>query len=328
MTLQLRLVITIALMIFGALLTNVIINSIISTEQMRDTLRVQLEKDLVAKRELVKEEIEFYFSTIEGQITSMAAAEGVIEASEAFKTAYDVYGSERNLSADSVKASVQGYYQNQFQSEYKSQNSDSADTSAMLRGLDNESLLLQYDFISNSPHPLGSKDMLYQPENNTQYGLVHEKYHDTFRTFLQTFGYYDIFIADATSGDIIYSVFKELDYTTSLRNGPYANSGIGEAFQKAIGLQKGQTWLTDFDAYLPSYNNPASFIGTPIVRNEQVIAVLIFQMPIDRMNNIMTMRQKWTTKGFGASGEIYLVGSDNTLRNESRFFLEDKKGYL
>lgn len=328
MTLQYRLVITIVLLLLTALLTNVIINSSISTEQMRSALQNQTEKDLIAKRDLIKDEVEFYFSTIEGQITSMAVDEGVVEATESFKIAFDNYASERNLTADSTLASVRSYYDSQFLVEYRNQNNDSANTQSMLQGLDDESLLLQYDFISNNRHPLGNKDQLYRPDNNTQYADIHAKYHETFRTFLQTFGYYDIFIADAESGDIVYSVFKELDYSTSLRNGPYANSGIGEAFKNAISLPKGQTYLTDFAAYLPSYNNPASFIGTPVYRDGSVIAVLIFQMPIDRINDIMTQGGKWKEKGFGDSGEIYLVGQDKTLRNESRFMVEDKSGYV
>jgi methyl-accepting chemotaxis protein len=51
-------------------------------------------------------------------------------------------------------------------------------------------------------------------------------------------------------------------------------------------------------------------------------------MPIDRLNALMTQKGKWSESGFGASGEIYLVGQDKTLRNESRFFVEDKSGYL
>jgi methyl-accepting chemotaxis protein len=51
-------------------------------------------------------------------------------------------------------------------------------------------------------------------------------------------------------------------------------------------------------------------------------------MPIDRINSIMTQNGQWQEKGFGESGEIYLIGQDKTLRNESRFFVEDKQGYV
>ena len=47
-----------------------------------------------------------------------------------------------------------------------------------------------------------------------------------------------------------------------------------------------------------------------------------------RVNDILTHSGKWLESGFGASGETYLVGKDKTLRNESRFFIEDKQNYL
>ena len=51
-------------------------------------------------------------------------------------------------------------------------------------------------------------------------------------------------------------------------------------------------------------------------------------MPIDKINNIMTSRQEWSKVGLGESGETYIVGHDLTLRNQSRFLIEDRKHYL
>ena len=48
----------------------------------------------------------------------------------------------------------------------------------------------------------------------------------------------------------------------------------------------------------------------------------------DQINNIMTNHQNWRDMGLGESGETYMVGSDLTLKNESRFLIEDPSGYL
>jgi len=42
----------------------------------------------------------------------------------------------------------------------------------------------------------------------------------------------------------------------------------------------------------------------------------------------MTANQEWTENGYGLSGESYLVGQDKLLRNESRFFVEDRENYF
>ena len=187
---------------------------------------------------------------------------------------------------------------------------------------------MQYDFISNNPNSLGQKDKLTVPEGDTSYAKVHQRYHKDFKFFLEQFGYYDIFIVDSASGNVVYSVFKELDYATNLVNGPYAQTGIADAFNQAKSLAHNETYISDFKHYLPSYNGEASFIASPIEIEGVQKAIMIFQMPLAEINNIMTHENKWKKKGFGDSGETYLVGHDKTLLNESRFFVEDKQQYL
>ena len=151
-----------------------------------------------------------------------------------------------------------------------------------------------------------------------------------FRDFLNRFGYYDIFIVDANTGRIVYSVFKEVDYATSLFSGPYADSGIGKAFKQALRLEDtNHSVLIDFAQYQPSYDQAASFIASPIADTTgQVDAVLIFQMPIDGINHTMTNEQQWKNVGLGLTGETYLVGPDKLLRSESRVLIEDSTRYF
>ena len=145
---------------------------------------------------------------------------------------------------------------------------------------------------------------------------------------MEKFGFYDIFLVDAASGDVVYSVFKEIDYATNLKNGAHSDSGLGEAFKSALLLQRGRASLNDFARYIPSYMAPASFMSSPIFDGKKLAGVLIFQMPIDKINTVMTSNHRWTDVGLGASGETYLINSDHKLLNDSRFLIEDKAGYL
>lgn len=119
-----------------------------------------------------------------------------------------------------------------------------------------------------------------------------------------------------------------LDFATNLSTGAYQNSGLGHAFAKAKNLQEGQSYLEDFAPYYPSYEAAASFISAPIFKEQQRVGTLIFQMPIDVINNIMTFGGSWADAGLGKSGETYLVGQDGLLRSQSRFLLEDPKQYF
>jgi methyl-accepting chemotaxis protein len=83
-------------------------------------------------------------------------------------------------------------------------------------------------------------------------------------------------------------VFKELDYAISVNTRPYANSGIGEAFSAASNAQEDEVFFSEFKKYRPSYDAVAGFVSTPIYSKGKSIAVLIFQMPMDRINNVLT----------------------------------------
>ncbi|OUR63101.1 hypothetical protein A9Q74_02535 [Colwellia sp. 39_35_sub15_T18] len=288
----------------------------------KDALK-KAKADLTSKRVLVTAELYNYIDNIQKQAVVMANDISIKEATTEFEEAFSSYvGTTEN------KSSLVHYYNSEFKPTYDGQNTKTVSVQKLYDSLSPTTVALQSKFISLNPYPLGEKDKLLSIEDGSDYDSVHQRYHSTFRKFLQEFGYYDVFIVDPENGHIVYSVFKELDYATSLKSGPYRNSGIAEAFNKALTLPEGKTYLTDFSAYLPSYHNAASFVSTPIYQEGKLIGVLIFQMPIDRLNALMTQKGNWLESGFGDSGETYLVGQDKTLRSESRFYVEDKSSYL
>ena len=129
---------------------------------------------------------------------------------------------------------------------------------------------------------------------------------------LEAFGYYDIFIVDNASGNVVYTVFKELDFATNLTTGSWANTGLAQAFKAAKNIPNGKTALTDFAPYTPSYEAPAAFMATPIVVKGQALGTLIIQVPLEPINAIMQERS-----GMGKTGETYLVGADYLMRSDS-----------
>ena len=120
-----------------------------------------------------------------------------------------------------------------------------------------------------------------------------------------------------------------MDYATSLLTGPYKDTNFARVFREARAAKEGNfVSIVDFEPYAPSYNGQASFIASPIFDRDEIIGVLVFQMPVDRINDIMTNKQGWSDVGLGVSGETYIVGDDFTLRNQSRFLIEDRDNYL
>lgn len=173
---------------------------------------------------------------------------------------------------------------------------------------------LQRLYIEDNPHPTGQKENLDAANDGSRYSQLHAQYHPWFREFLRARGYYDIFLFNM-QGDLVYTVFKELDYATNLLTGEYQNTDLGNAFRAARNAPPDSVSFFDFEPYAPSHGAPASFISTPIHNDAGLqVGVLVFQMPIDRLNGVMG-----NESGLMDTGDAYAIGGDTLVRTQPRF---------
>ena len=282
-----------------------------------NTLRSEAFQKLRANRDIKRAAVERYFRSINNQIITFSEDEMIVGAMGELRQLFADYQAECQLTSAEVeqkRRDLKTYYTNEFAAEYQVQNDGKRpDVDHYFSQLDDDSIALQHAYIKANPNPLGSKHVLDGAPDTSQYSALHSKLHPVVRNYLEKFGYYDIFLVDPDTGDIVYSVFKELDYSTSLIDGPYANTNFGEAFRTAnAASNKDAVVLVDYKRYPPSYEAPASFIASPIFDGDKKVGVAMFQMPIDRLNAIMGERS-----GLGATGETYLVGPDLLMRSDS-----------
>lgn len=176
---------------------------------------------------------------------------------------------------------------------------------------------LQNDYITDNPHPLGEKDALMAKEDGSLYAHTHGYYHPWFRDLQQRRTYYDVFLFNA-SGDLVYSVFKEPDFATNFLDGKWADSGLAQLYKTASQAKPGAIIFSDFSPYGPSGGAAASFIGAPVFdRLGRRAGVIAYQIPAPVLNGLMAK-----TNGLGETAESYLVGTDNYMRSDSRFYDE------
>ncbi len=327
MNIKNQLILTIVASTLCAVILTALVGSQTSISTAQEGADAQVMQALISRRDLNKASIERYLATLESQLVTLSSSPLIQQASVLLKTAFFDYPLQYGEALN--EQPLKKYYANDFNATFAQLN-DGKDSpqQQVYASLSDNARYLQSAYISGNSHPLGAKSELDALGNGTEYDELHRTIHPYLRQFQQRFGYYDVFIADADSGHIIYSVFKELDFATSLRTGPYKDSGIAAVFNKAMALPEGEVAFSDFAVYLPSYNAPASFIATPIFTDGKRSGVLIFQMPVDKINGIMTNDSRWAEVGFGQSGESYLVGNDLTPRSQSRFLIEDKPAYL
>ena len=297
-----------------------------ATNAGRATIEQQTRDNLTATREVKKEQILDYFKVAKTQIEVLATAPDVVRAMRELSLAYPKVKDQVKFN----RGLLESYYSGDFNEEYAKRNAGKkADMAAFMAKQGADTVALQSIYIGSNANKLGEKFKLDNSADGSDYSKFHAQFHPYLPTStIQKFGYYDFFLVDAVTGNVVYTYFKELDFASNLNDGPWAKSALGDAFRAGLAAKQGEVTLTDFAPYIPSYNDEASFIATPIFDGGQRIGVLIFQLPLDQVNVVMTYDKRWKESGLGESGETYLLGSDFKSRTISRFFIEDKPGYF
>jgi methyl-accepting chemotaxis protein len=273
---------------------------------------------LTAVAEVKKAQIKDYFESASRQITSIAHSTQSSLAIRSFAQGFKSFTNDRKLVNENEIVDlpqVKQYYQTIFSAEYLKNNpGKSVESDIRVSQLSPAGLALQNAYIVQNANPLGNKQQLIESPYKSKYDAAHKANHPFFKYVLEQYGYYDIFLIDSESGDIVYTVFKEVDFATNLNDGPYARTALGDAFRKANSQSASDApVLVDFARYYPSYESPASFIAAPIFDGEKRIGVVAIQMPIDKVNSVMNVGSY-----LGDDGEAYLVAKDFLPRSDSK----------
>src|SRR4051794_11972891 len=300
-----------------------------SLNSSRAALESQARESLIAQRAAKAAQITTYFDSLSNEAQVLAAAPEVVAAMRELPAAYD--NSVLNigdLPAERVR--LARYYSSDFQQEFQRRNNGKQpETTTTVATLPDIAMNLQYQYIAGNPHALGAKSDLDRASDGSRYSELHAQIHPFLRTAQRQFGLYDILLIEPRNGTIVYTQSKQLDFATSLVNGPYTRTRLGDAFRATWALDRpGMVALSEFGEYLPSYNDQAAFLGTPVFDAGKKIGVLIVQVPIDKMNSVMTEEGKWKERGFGETGETYLVSAaDGTPRSVARLAVENINAY-
>jgi methyl-accepting chemotaxis protein len=289
------------------------------------------EQRLTNIRYFKSQQIVNYFKQLSDNILILSKNQSTIAAVQEFSKAFSKYLPEYKYLTTGYQRSVIDNYVNLFIEQYKIYNAGkNINSYDILNLMTEEGFALQYKYIFDNPYPISQKYRLNATNDGTDYSVVHEKYHQTMLSFKEHFGFYDVFLIDQ-QGKIVYTVNKEIDFTASLLNGPYAGSGLSKVFQQVMNAEKDNfIAITDFAPYLSFYDNQAAFIGTSIVDGVGNRAgALVAQLSVDVLNKLMMSENKDLQKiGLGKSVNYVIVGSDYKLRTDNRFFLENKEVFL
>jgi len=312
------------LLLLGAVA--VMITGVLGYIRAREALERAIFAQLTAARETKAHQVESYFRTVRNEIRLLAASKMVVDATRGFREAVDELDGKEVPAG--VKQSVHEWYDAQYMPTVRKLLGEDVSADEFLP-MTAAPYVLQDLYIVRNPHPEGRRDLLDDPGDGSTYSKIHAIFHPLMRTAAATVGFDDFMIVDPRTGRLIYTVDKDPDFATSLRAGPYRQSKLAAAAARcATAPDPSLTCLEDFSPYLPSKGEPEAFMAAPIVDQGVVTGVLVAELSIEEIDAIITGGRRWRNEGFGATGEVALVGPDFLVRSSGRSFFENPAAYF
>ena len=184
----------------------IVIIGYISYQKGKESLEEESFAKLTAVRKMKANQIEAYFRHITDQVLTFSENPTIVQAMEEFKNSFhtieDELEAHRILEIDSVRSRLRDY----MLSEYLPRlNKNLEIKSSVDEDISNDmsTLILQDLYIASNPHDVGEKQHMDHPQDSSTYSDVHAKYHPIVRSYLDKFGYYDIFFFFFETGHIV-----------------------------------------------------------------------------------------------------------------------------
>lgn len=291
----------------------------------RDSLQEAAFDRLIEVRDSRAREIVALFDNIENSLLLTARGETVGEATVAFTEAFQELASAE-LTPEQQEQ-LRDYFITSFGAQLEEATGQSADTSTFVPSNPAQSYLALH-YIA----PFETFDEAIAVDDagdGSTWSLAHAEYHDFFRRMTELLSFEDVLLID-TEGNVVYSAFKGVDLGSNLDSGPLQRTNLAEAYAAAMTSNLADTVvLADFEPYPPSLGTPAAWAVTPVADDGVIIGALAVEMPIERINFVMSGGGDWEGSGLGDTGETYIVGAnDNLMRSISRDLVEDPERFL
>jgi methyl-accepting chemotaxis protein len=132
---------------------------------------------------------------------------------------------------------------------------------------------------------------------------------DMIRNYREQSGFENIYLI-TNHGYVFHSANHGPDRYTNLLTGPFKHTNLARLVAK---VRKTKSFgMSDFENYMPEQHAPAAFVAQPVISGGQAKFIVAAQFSINQINAVTEDRT-----GLGRTGEIYLVGPDKMLRNNS-----------
>lgn len=309
-----------------------------------DSLKQAAYDRLIEVRDSRSREVMSLLDSVENSLLLASRDSAVIDAEQAFAagvaelnsqaiaaSAVGAAGGEAaapgTLSADQ-EAQLQAYFSDDFAPALESSTGEPADGSSFIPPSPGARYLLYYYTFGAGAESQGSG--LVDAGDGSAWSAAHARYHDYLRRMSTLLAFDDLVLIDS-SGQVVYTVGKSVDLGADLVEGPYSFTSLATAFDTAMSTNQGLDTVvfSDFQEYSASLGQPVAWVVAPLAGGNQAVGAIAVQLPVDRINAVMTGNGNWEDSGLGETGEAYLAGGTGipTMRSLSRDLAEDPDSY-
>ncbi|MGD1917891.1 MAG: adenylate/guanylate cyclase domain-containing protein [Pleurocapsa sp.] len=315
------------LMLLGVCISSIIAIAYVGYNNGRQALNNSIQNQLISVRETKAYQIERYFRFVRAQVQTFSQG-SVNDTLQGFAQAY------QELEDQKIQLAWHEQLKNYYDQDFLPKLAGNTEGRPLLYSYlpqNSAARYLQYHYIAGNSNPIGEKEYLNNASDGSEYSEIHKTVQPVYANLVSQLGYYDLYLIDAKTGNVVYTVKKETDFGTNLFRGPYSNSGLATVFKKAVNANEPNfVAISDFAPYRASYAEPAAFVASPIfdTNSSELTGVLAFQLSANEINSVMTGNNDWKQEGLGKSGETYLVGAGYGMRSNSRFLIEQPEEYF
>lgn len=313
--------ILIAMLLSGILGVGVI--AAIGAISGRNALREVESERLTELRESQKRQMESLFRELTNSLVVYSESYTVVEGTAALAAGFNQL-SNATITPVQQQALVT-YYENDMIKPIKRVTGDELDLNAVLPS-SNAQRYLQANY-SAAPRPAGDTTTPVDAGDGSAWSAANARFDFVIRDIVTRFDFPDALLLDL-QGNVIYSVQRGVDLGTNILTGPYRESNLRGAYQKALASNDlDYVWITDFQFYQPHLDAPTAWVVSPVGQNGRIDGVMALSVPLAKIDKIMTAGKDWQGAGMGPSTETYVAGADNLMRSDSRLFLQDPQEY-
>lgn len=289
----------------------------------RSALRQVEAERLIELRESQKRQLDTLFRQMTNSLIVYSGGFSVVEAMDAFSAGFSQLGNAAISPAQ--QQGLVNYYNDQMIKPIKRMTGETIDINAVMPSSNAQKYVQAY--YTAPPRPSADALPVVDAGDGSAWSAANARFDFYMRGIVTRFDYRDVLLLD-NQGNVVYSVAKGPDLGTNVFTGPYRESNLRDAFQKALRSNDVDfIWITDFQTYQPALDAPTGWVVSPIGMNGKIDGVMAWPLPTPKINRIMTAEKQWEAAGMGPSTESYLVGPDGLMRSDSRLFLEDPEQY-